>query len=435
VRFVRSLGAAVVVAPAVLVVGMAAPAYAVEGECKDIAVQDSAQYSTDAESLPLSEMEVTGAWARLAQEGKPPGAGVVVAVIDSGVAANAPIDVVAHVSAGNKQPVPEDYHGTAVAGLIAGKPRGEDPATTGVGIAPYARIYDVQVYDNPTAADSPDSQESPITVANVVQGLDAVIQAAPGLDIRIVNMSLAVPDDPAIRERVARLWEMGVVVVAPTGNRPSTELPVPDLPPSFAEGHQPGEDAAPYIHPADYPRVLAVNASMTGLDPSVDPTSMVMENSMTKVAAPTAGAVSYSVRGESCVLTDPATSYAAAEVSGVLALLQSAYDEPIAASVQRLLTTANGREDVPNTLLGAGEVQALDALTRPLVLDPSTGANLGEGTVKHEPQVLSVPQQPDDVLASTRRNAVWWGLVGGGTLLLALVLRPVLARRRRSLSR
>jgi membrane-anchored mycosin MYCP len=435
VRLVRSAAAVALAASAVLVVALSAPAYAVEGDCKDIAVQDAAHYSTDAESVPLSAMEVTQAWQRLAQEGKQPGAGVVVAVIDSGVAAAAPIDVVAHVSAGNKQPSPEDYHGTAVAGLIAGKPRGDDPATTGVGIAPFARIYDVQVYDNPTAADSPDSQESPITVANVVHGLDAVITAAPGLGIRIVNMSLAVPDDPAIRDRVARLWDMGVVVVAPTGNRPSTEVPVPDLPPSFAEGHQSGEDAAPYIHPADYPHVLAVNASMTGLDSSVDPTSVVMENSMTKVAAPTAGAVSYSVRGESCVLTDPATSYATAEVSGVLALLQSAYDESIAASIQRLLTTANGREDVPNTLLGAGEVQPLDALTRPLVLDPSTGADLGEGTVRHEPQVLAVPEQPDDVLASTRRNAVWWGLLGGGTLLLALVLRPVLARRRRSLSR
>ena len=54
------------------------------------------------------------------------------------------------------------------------------------------------------------------------------------------------------------------------------------------------------------------------------------------------------------------------------------------------------------------------------------------GDVIDQPQVLAVPEEPDDVLASTRENAVWWGLVGGGTLLLALVLRPVLARRRRA---
>ena len=144
--------------------------------------------------------------------------------------------------------------------------------------------------------------------------------------------------------------------------------------------------------------------------------------------------MSYSLGGESCLLTDPATSYAAAEVSGVLALLQSAYDEPIAASVRRLLTTANGRPDIPNTLVGAGEVQAMDALTRPMEIDES-GTDLGASSVKHEPQLLAVPEEPEDVLASTRENAVWWGVIGGGVLLLALVLRPVLARRRRTVSR
>jgi membrane-anchored mycosin MYCP len=224
---------------------------------------------------------------------------------------------------------------------------------------------------------------------------------------------------------------MGVVVVAPTGNRGS-ELPA-GLPTSFSEGHQAGEDAAPFIHPADYDDVLGVNATAAGAGDS-DPTTYVMESSATDVAAPTAGAVSYSLRGESCLLTTPATSYAAAEVSGVLALLQSAYDEPIQASITRLLASANGRPDIPNTLVGAGEVRALAALTRPMELDAS-GADAGAGSVVHQPQVLELPEEPDDVLASTRERAVWWGLAGGGALLLALVLRPMLARRRRTLSR
>ena len=54
------------------------------------------------------------------------------------------------------------------------------------------------------------------------------------------------------------------------------------------------------------------------------------------------------------------------------------------------------------------------------------------GTVVQEPQVLSVPEEPADVLASTRDSAGWWGLVGGGLLVLVVVLRPVLARRRRT---
>ena len=156
-------------------------------------------------------------------------------------------------------------------------------------------------------------------------------------------MSLAIPDDAELRAKVAQLWDLGVVVVAPTGNR-SAELP-DDMPSTF-EAHQSGEDAGA-VHPPGRLRRRARRERHAGGSSNLDPTNWVMENSMTDVSAPTAGAVSYSLRGESCLLTDPATSYAAAEVSGVLALLQSAYDESIAASVRRLLTTANGRSGHP----------------------------------------------------------------------------------------
>ena len=314
--------------------------------------------------------------------------------------------------------------------MIAGAPR---PHKDGgpVGIAPAAKIFDVQVYDEADASTDPDSPQSPMTPENLRRGLQTVIDAAPSLGIRIVNMSLAIPQDDQVQAQIAQLWSMGVVVVAPTGNR--SELP-PGLTPEQQEQlgtHRPGEDAAPFVHPADYRDVLAVNATPDGSS-NLDPVAWVLENSQTDVAAPTAGAVSYSLQGGSCVLAEPATSYAAAEVSGVLALLQSAYDEPVAASVRRLLTTADGRPDIPNTLVGAGQVQAMSALTRPMDI-ADDGTDLSAGTVEHQPQVLSVPEKPDDVLRSTREDAVWWGLVGGGTLLLALLLRPVLARRRRTL--
>lgn len=426
----RVVLASAAVASSLASVAVGAPAASaddgVEADCQAIPLQDTTHFATSRPSLPLHELGVDDALARLQRQRVKPGAGVTVAVIDSGVAASAPIRRAGEpVRAGVKQQQPVHYHGTAVAGLIAGRAR---PAGDGgpVGIAPWARIYDVRVYDEPDASTAADSTESPMTVDNLRQGLDAVIAAVPTYDIRIVNMSLAIPDDPEIRARIAQLWDLGAVVVAPTGNR-SSELPL-DLPASF-EAHASGEDAAPFIHPADVDHVLGVNATPAGSS-NPDPTHWVLENSMTDVAAPTAGGVSYSLRGETCLLTDPATSYAAAEVSGVLALLQSAHDEPIAASVRRLLTTANGRPDVPNTLVGAGEVQAMDALTRPMEIDDD-GTDVGAGTVEHEPQLLSVPDEPEDVLAETRDNAVWWGLAGGGALLLAVLLRPVLARRRR----
>jgi membrane-anchored mycosin MYCP len=397
-------------------------------DCSQIqADPDGTSYSTNAESAPLHAMGVDDALARLKRERVKPGAGVTVAVVDSGVSRKAPVAVAGRFVA-SKQAAPSDYHGTAVAGLIAGARR---PRSDGgpVGIAPAARIFDVKVYDEAGARDAPHRPQAPMTPDNLRRGLQAVVDAVPTLGISIVNISLAIPDDPQVRALVEQLTGMGLAVVAPTGNR--KELP-PTVPASYA-AHASGEDAGPYVHPADYAGVIGVSATPAGSN-DLDPMSWVLENSNTDVAAPTAGGVSYSLRGESCLLTDPATSYATAEVSGALALLQSAYDEPVAASVSRLLATADGRTDIPNTMVGAGQVQLMDALTRPMEI-AADGTVTSQGTVQHTPQLLSVPEEPDDVLASTRHDAVWWGLVGGGALLLAVVLRPVLARRRRTLSR
>lgn len=422
------LGAALLGASLVAVPGVAVAADT-EATCDQIATDTTGgPFATDRDSAPLEEMEVDRATERLTAEGRTAGQGVVVAVVDSGVVAPAGMTVT-HVDAGNKAP-PAYYHGTAVAGLIAGPPRADGKA---VGIAPGASILDVQVYDDPAAA--PDAQDaSPITLPNVVAGLDAVIARMPSMNIKVVTMALALPDSPEVEQRVEQLWSLGAVVVAPTGNRPvegdDSQTPIS----SAYDTHLPGEDAAPDVHPANYPHVLGVNSSMTGMPATTDPATYVLENSETDLAAPTANAVSYSVQGGTCLITDPATSWATAEVSGILALQQSVYDESPAQAVARLLATANGRTDVPNTYVGAGEPQALEALTRPLTI-AADGTVTSQGTVREQEQQVAAPTTPPDVLASTRKNAVWWGLVGGGALLLALVLRPVLARRRRTVSR
>ncbi len=119
-------------------------------------------------------------------------------------ARDVPIDIAGHRASRQHAAEPVDYHGTAVAGLIAGQPRPDGGGP--VGIAPGAQIFDVQVYDEADASTAPDSTESPMTVENLRLGLDAVIAAAPSVGIRIVNMSLAIPDDPEIRAKVAQLW-------------------------------------------------------------------------------------------------------------------------------------------------------------------------------------------------------------------------------------
>lgn len=414
--------------------GAPVPAYAaeVEADCSQLSAdtQSTDTYATTRTSEPLEAMGVPEATAALQAQGRVPGQGVTVAVLDSGIPDGLGFTLQHSPVPGVKQP-PTYYHGTAVAGLIAGPARPEE-AGGAIGIAPGAQLLDVQVYDDP-AAQAEDTEVSGITLQNVLDGLDVVIARARELNIKVATVALALPfDDRGLQKRIARLWKLGVVVVAPTGNRPSEDTDTSYLVDDFAV-HRPGEDARDFVHPADFKRVLAVNASMTGTPDGTDPYTYVLENSATMIAAPTAGAVSYAAIGGTCLLEAPATSWATASVSGALALLQSYYDETPAQAVSRLLHTANGRTDVPNTLMGAGEVQVDEALTRPLTIDEQ-GTVVGDDGVIEQQQQVSAPQAPPDLLASTRANAVWWGLVGGGVLLLALILRPVLARRRRTVS-
>jgi membrane-anchored mycosin MYCP len=43
---------------------------------------------------------------------------------------------------------------------------------------------------------------------------------------------------------------------------------------------------------------------------------------------------------------------------------------------------------------------------------------------------VTAPQPPPDPVAGTLADARWWGLLGGAALVVALLLRPLLARRR-----
>ncbi|WP_243058695.1 S8 family serine peptidase [Nocardioides sp. SR21] len=340
------------------------------------------------------------------------GAGRNVAVVDSGVYDGARLDVLASESfTGSRELL--DGHGTAVAGVIAGQPREEGQA---VGIAPRARIIDVRVYDEAGDGLDPD---------RVAAGLNWVADNAKRYDIAVANVSLAFDRDvPAIERAVRRLWNRDVVVVASSGNRP-TEEGEPGLP-ELAAPMKPGEDAEGLFRPAAYPHVLAVNASGR---PGEDVTQFVVQNSDTDLAAPTFGLVSLAVTGDYCVIDEIATSWSAAVVSGVVSLLRSAYPKDTAAqTVARLLETANGTAGTRTRLTGHGVIQPLEALTRPLA--PASDGTLAYAAADTDQPRATAPEPADDLLASTRDDAVWWGLIGGGVLVVALLLRPVLSRRR-----
>jgi serine protease AprX len=137
------------------------------------------------------------------------GAGVTVAVVDTGVA-----DVpdlagrLSHVDV-TGDGVGDGYgHGTFVAGLVAGD--GSSSSGRNAGVAPGARILDVRVGSNDGTSD----------LVTVLKGLQAVA-AHPEVDV--VNLSLSSGSplpyqiDP-LTVALEALWRRGITVVVPAGN-------------------------------------------------------------------------------------------------------------------------------------------------------------------------------------------------------------------------
>jgi membrane-anchored mycosin MYCP len=422
------MGACLVAATAIVA---PAPVFAADDSPCSEYTADMPPQQTDNPSLPLKLLGIDQAFDRFERAGRGvPGDGVGVAVIDDGVSRETTLLNVTDGNDASAAPL-DDFHGSAVAGLIAGHARGPGKP---VGIAPGATIYDVRVYDVP----EPTEGKRPIETEGVVEGLRWVAHNARRVDphIKVANVSLDVDRTKALDKAVQAVLDQDVVVVAASGNRS-----IPDFSPDYDQYHeyQAPEDAHDAVYPAGYPDVLAVSATPTGL-PGADGSanaarSFVLQSSAIDVAAPTYDAVSFAINGSTCMLNgDPpvATSWAAAEVSGIVAMLRSWYtDETAEQIVARLTTTADGAADQPSLLTGAGVVQPLEALVRPLTVDGHgrVDALVDEGS--RTPRAIA-PPPVQDTMSRMRHQAVWWGLFCGGAVVLALVLRPILARRRRS---
>jgi membrane-anchored mycosin MYCP len=261
---------------------------------------------------------------------------------------------------------------------------------------------------------------------SLADGLAWVAQNADELDIRVANVSLAVDHSPRLERAVRAVRQADVVVVAAAGNRPQDGEPFDE---DFGDDRaEPAEDGAKVLFPTGYDDVVSVSSTADGSG-ETDPTAYVVRNSNTTVAVPTFGAVSYGLNGAPCVLAPIATSWAAAEVSGALALLWRRYpnetDEQV---VARLVNTASGTPDDPTPVTGAGVVQLLEALTRPL--EPARSGEVERTVAIDRDTAPGVAPSPErDLLVAARKDAVRWGLVGGGVLVVALLVRPVLARR------
>lgn len=168
------------------------------------------------------------------------GAGVGIAVLDSGISQHA--DVARRVRlamdfTGGEDPSDEYGHGTHVAGIIAGSGAGSRTAegSQHVGMAPGAELLSLRVL----AADGTGR------VSDVIAALEWVLANKDAQKIRVVNLSLGhattndYRDDPLGRA-VERLVRAGIVVVSSAGNLGKTEDGTPVIGMVVSPGFTPG---------------------------------------------------------------------------------------------------------------------------------------------------------------------------------------------------
>jgi type VII secretion-associated serine protease mycosin len=261
------------------------------------------------------------------------GAGVIVAVVDTGVDATHPdlvgrvlpeLDLLPEVT-----PEPADNgHGTRIASLIAGNLDAAGMA----GVAPQASILPVAALDPSGVGDS----------ATVAQAIIAAADAGA----RVINLSLGGPDrDPVLDQACAYAFTKGALLVAAAGN-------------SYQFGNE-------VQYPAASPNVLAVSS----VDSTGTPSAFSNTGPHIDLAAPGQDIVA-ALPGATYDV-ESGTSFATPHVAGVLALVAAANPALSASqieSVARLTAqddvSGNGRDDQ----LGHGIVRADRAVATALTL-------------------------------------------------------------------
>lgn len=287
------------------------------------------------------------------------GAGVTVAVIDTGVNADhrdltrnvlPGLDLTGEPTRGHRD---TDGHGTGMAGLIAAHGHGRGNADGALGIAPAAKILPIR-----------DGR----TRDNISEHLPAAIDQAVDLGADVISLSLVGPASTALRTAINQAIAANVVVVAAAGNRP--------------------EDTA-IGYPAAYPGVIAVGA--TAADGQLADIT-VTGHAMT-LTAPGVDIVSTSRTGGYRSATG--TSEATAIVAGAAALVRSRFPDLTATEVvHRLTATARDRGSAGHDpQYGHGTLDLVAALTAdvpPPDASPAPGTAPG-GTTDPSPLAAAPP--------------------------------------------
>ncbi|GIJ29644.1 type VII secretion-associated serine protease [Micromonospora qiuiae] len=332
------------------------------------------------------------------------GAGVRVAVIDSGTDSSHPqlagrvtngFDALHSTARGDVDCV---SHGTAVASIIAA---GRQDGVGFHGLAPDATIMPIRVSER-------NANEGPGATGDTVTGavFARAIRRAVDDGAKVINMSVTLyHPDPDVEQAVRYALERDVVLVAAAGNQ-----------------HQDGARPDPVPYPAAYDGVIGVGAidrngvriRQSQIGPYVD------------IVAPGGGVVA-ATRLVGHAVWD-GTSFAAPMVSATAALIRAAEPNLSAKEVaKRLLATADPALGDAERGYGNGVVNPYRAVTERL----TTGAPVAQPPL---------PDVPYDAAAQARserwavfgRLALWIGLVLATIAVAVAALAVLLPRGRRT---
>jgi membrane-anchored mycosin MYCP len=361
------------------------------------------------------------------------GDGITVAVIDTGVNASPRVpaepggDFVDKSGNGLSDC---DAHGTLTASIIAGRP---SPTDGFVGVAPAARILSLrQTSDNfqPVGSRTDPNDPNTTQTAGSLRSLARSIVHAANLGAQVINISEAACykitrriDETGLGAAIAYAVNVkNTVVVVAAGNTGAdcNQNPPPD--PSIPADPRGWKQVSTIVSPAWYsPLVLTVG----GIAQNGQPSNFSMSGPWVGAAAPAENitAIGYdgnpvnALPGQDGPIPINGTSFAAAYVSGVAALVRQKYPELNAIQIiNRITATARHPGGGVDNYIGAGTVDPVAALT----WDVPEGPKAAPFKVKQLPPPVYIP--PPD------RGPITIVVIAGAALALALGL-GALARR------
>jgi hypothetical protein len=280
---------------------------------------------------------------------------VLVAVIDSAIDTSHPeiIDAVADrfdaiAPMGSVNP-----HGTGMAGAIVARNKL-------MGVAPNVRLLAIRAFNG-------EGDKTEATTLSLLTGIDWAVSHGA----RVINMSFAGPYDPDIARGLAAAKQKGVVLIAAAGN---------------------AGPKSPPLYPAADRNVIAV----TAIDADNRLLSVANRGKYIAVAAPGVDVLVPAPRRAYQLTTG--TSVAAAEVSGIAALLVELKPSITPEEVRKILQStafALGRKG-PDDQFGAGLADAERAV---MALSPEAEAD------RAGRPILFADRWPDVRCCSRRRNS------------------------------